>query len=734
MNAMKKIFLLIFEIMLVLPVFSQNRYGDVYEIAQTLGIYDAYQQFCSFQSRNNTHANACYQIGVITQGWITEYDPFLQRSAVDKNVKDAQLFLSLAKHFITESSARSDARYYKQVKPEKEGKNPTFVDIIKDIDSRLNEVNEYKAIFDKNSISFQKSVSKYNKCVTIFNDINHKNSRLKDLYFLFDDSLKQQLAQLHENFDSSLFYLNRLQQSLKKTPIGDYKFNYSLNPITIYRLNGLTLSNFLSDSIPLWDFGGWIEGFEKIISTEVDFLYNSTNELNTTHGKYINSLSRLTTNDVPKNYEVSPLILNKMYKYDFNSLAAALLIYQNSQVNYLYDIASFVNDTSILSIRVPNFSNYYFYNILNKKNSTDSLLRFFSKSINTESIRKYDGFFSKNYGGEVGLKKYVAEQTTYNSVALKNVFDRSNRIIINSAIHDSKNCKTILYKNEPIFMELTSSDLIWDKGYFVHASVPRTDKKTLLAGTYVNKGGQKFGFVAVVDTLRNVHWLKTFKQGESARSCVLVNQINDEIVTVMTTKTRKSGAIKNYMYVLDWDGNTKLTKEIKIPAVPRNMIVDDISYSYVLTFKGKERNKYAIETDSLYVCRFDSQLNTTWRKSFMLGGYVENIIRSEQNFYIYGAYQQLTSTLGDSFDIGDTFNAFVGSINETGNWQSFKSFDAPFSYYPLRVAKVDSRMVEMNCIMATPPYDVITSMDHIVGAPYYLQISFNNDVLKRIEP
>lgn len=731
---MKGYFLLLASLCAVMAAPAQKRFKDVYEEAQTMKDYEAYQAYCNFQRNNNTHAATCYQIGVIAQSWIANYDPFLQSSAVKKNVYDAELFLTLAKRFLDERNARSDARFYKGVQTQKAGKNPTFAEIFTDIDNRLKEVTEYRKTFDENTHSIVNAVSKYNNCIEIFNDINKKNSRLKDLYFLVDDSLKQQLTSLEMNFDSALFYLNNLQKSLKKKPMGNYQFNYTLNPIVVYRLHGLTLANFLAPNIQLWDFGDWIKGFNKVVNSEIDFLYRSAEEQNKRIKDFTQNFTERNLRSIPTDYKVPPLILNKIYKYDFASSLGAMFTYQNGLLDFMHHVASFKTDTSLLAFRTTTPSNYYFYRMLEKKNFADSLLGDFSKSITEEGVKKYNAFFNKNYGGYNGLKKYASEQGRSNGAIMKNALGEYSKLLINAYVHDSLGCRTLMYNKEPIFMELTAPDLIWSKGYFVHATAPRTDKKMLLAGTYVNRGGQKFGFVALVDTLKEVQWLKTFRQGEGSRSCVLVGQVNDEIATVMTTANIKTGAVKNHMIILDWNGNTKQTKELQIPAVPRRMIIDDISYSYIIAFKGNVNAEFVQSEDSLYVCRLDAQLNTSWRKSLWVNGYVASLVRAEKFYYVYGAYSRLVDFQKSEFSIGDRVNAFACSIEDNGTWGTCSRFDSPYTYFPIRVSKIDSRMVEVISVMDTYPYSIIKDMRTKIGDPHYMAISFGGNVLKLFNP
>ena len=147
-------------------------------------------------------------------------------------------------------------------------KDPTFQEIADAIDEHHKKIKAFKEIFLENRDNLYNAATKYNECIRIYNEINQKNSKLKDLYFMVDDKFKSQLDELKTNFDSTLYFLGKLQKSLQKHPLLGYKFEYHLNPILVYRMHGLTPANFLAPTIELWDYKQWIESFNDVYKKE----------------------------------------------------------------------------------------------------------------------------------------------------------------------------------------------------------------------------------------------------------------------------------------------------------------------------------------------------------------------------------------------------------------------------------------------------------------------------------
>lgn len=699
---MKRYITLVISLLFCFSAFPQ-KYKDVYESLKTMSDNEAYQVLQEFsRSKKNAHAASLYKMAQIIEKRLETYDPFLQERAINQNVYNAELYFSLAKLNFDEKIARQDGRFFDDVVPANPKKGPTFEEINDSIAKHIEKIKNFKAIFNENRTNLYSAATKYNKCISIYNEINQKNNKLKDLYFLVDNDLENKLDELKINFDSTTFYLKKLQESLKKHPMFNYTFDYKLKPIVIYRMHGLTPANFLAQTIELWDFNLWIKSFKDVYNNDITYLYKMIDETDSQNKKYVGLLEKQNIDEVPENYRIPIFLINKIYKYDYESLANSLLLFQESQINYLYQLLSYKPDTSFNAFGVNYPGADHFTKSLKFRRKTDSLLTLLNQNISTEGIKKYSNVFDKKYKGETGLKDYTKKQQIYDNEAFDEAVSNYANRLLTIGTWDSKNHNKMVYNGDSVFAQIVRTDNITKKGYFVHCKEVADKNLILLSGTYVDKKGERSAFVASCDTLHNIKWLKTIKQGEGSRSCLFVAPVNDEIVAVVTS-TAKTGNIRNFMVLFDKAGTQKQIVEIKNNNLPRKLLVDDIDNKYIVMFCGTSVKPFVNEPCDLHVCCLDSKFKTLWDKQLNFSGYACNILKTNNIYYILGAFGKMKNLDNEDVDLNGSSGLFIYSIDAEGNWQMGENYESEQSIYPMWISKCDNTTFEVVSALDSEP-------------------------------
>jgi hypothetical protein len=707
------------QLIIILNAYGQQDYKVIYEAIKNMKDYEAFQTLFNYQaattSKDYANANGYYQLGLISQKMMRQYDPFLQADNVAQCISNAKTYLSLAKHYLDAKEAKKNAAYYQAV-PEPR----TFETIKKDIETRANDVMEYKKYFDQNQEYLIKGIYKYNDCVETFGKINAQNSRLNDLYFLVDNGLKENLKDLQANFDSTLYYLDKLKYSLEEYPMGDYKINYSLLPVPVYRLHGLTSSNFIAKNVPLWDFKSWVDSFNAVLNADVAFLYQKAEEVHKENLGYIEKLSRLDKTDIVPNYTINPLIINKIYKYDFNSVVAPLLIYQEEKINFLYYNADNVVDKKLNSPNNYAKSNTFYFDLIAQKQVVDSALSLTSSKTNPEVVKKYSAFFEKNYKNYAEFQTYLKNESAANNLALQSVLDAYKNDVLKPL-----SGSVIQYKDANLNTAIVPADKTGEAGYFIHAKSVTSDNKVFVTGSYVNNSETQ-AFVALLSDSENVEWLKTFDKKEGKNYGVLID--NSDYNFAVVVSANNNNEIANYLYVLDINGNEKKNVKLASTAVPRKLIYDDINETFFVAFKGNSYSPYDISNDVLHLQLLDASLATVWNSSLHFTGYLSNVIRTNNQLYIYGAYSEMKDAAGKVFATDkNQINLFVYTIDASANQLSLQTFDAPFSYYPLLVSKISNEYVDV--VSAKNKLELSDAKN----SSYYLIISSDNKVYYKNE-
>ena len=726
---MKRIILFCAALMTItLTITGQPKnYNDLYKSLASMKDFEAYwtlfQYLQATTSKDFQNANAYYQVGLLSQKSMKEGDPFLDTKNVQENISQAKLYFSLSKRSLKEADFKRYIDFYPSITPK--GQKLTMQEVLDDTDARIADVDNYNSHFSTSLSYLVKSVNFYNQCITTFGEINQQNNRLNDLYFMVDDKLQVKLNTLGENFDSTLFYLNKLKISLEEYPLGDYKVNYSLQQIPVYRLYGLNSSDFLSKNIRLWDFRSWLQSFNEIMETEVAFLYKSAQEENKTNIGHIKNLQNMDTRGVASDYKMNPLIVNKMLKYDFNSATAALLSYQESKVKYLYSIADNKTSNNVAFFDRYSRSADAFLNIVQHKLVTDELLKDTKEKATQEAVNKYAKFYKDNYSGFSGFTQYLNKESDENESVMYNAMNGYKDKALKSHIRTGGE-KTISYNGTPIILQISSpGNLTENNGYFIHSKTQIQDNGMFIAGTHI-VSMQKIAFAAVADSMGNIKWLKEFRQGNDSNHAMLTALLNDGYAVLVSTPAN-DGA-KNRMLLLDANGNTKTSKDLAFSSVPQRLIYDDIAQNYVVAFKGTSFMPYSVSNDALQICMLDAKLETVWNKSFSFDGYISNVIKTDDKYFVYGAYSKLTDESGKQYATdANRMNMFVYPINAAGSWLNVNTFNAPFSYYPLHVTKINNEYVDVISIKDTHAGKMIEEKK-LGGAPYYMIIHSNKEL------
>ena len=186
-------------------VYAQDilKYKDVFEVITTQGDDKAYPLLKLHQQQDPYHVNTYYQLGVICQKWAKKYDPLTEYDNVKYFVYHANLYLTMASKYLDDKEARKNRDYYHLVELPEGQKKIELVDVQKDINDRIADVeffNKNISIIRKNYYS---AVNSYNLCLEYFLELNKNNSKLKDIYLIANDTFLQLLFYLHTLLQTS---------------------------------------------------------------------------------------------------------------------------------------------------------------------------------------------------------------------------------------------------------------------------------------------------------------------------------------------------------------------------------------------------------------------------------------------------------------------------------------------------------------------------------------------------
>ncbi len=173
--------------------------------------------------------------------------------------------------------------------------------------ARMDTLSKQKKNIETLYNSYSTLVSRYDTCQVLFESFASRYRRIKGAQLMLDSTDIVTLAELRKRAMMLPDDIKHFQQSLKTSPIANYDPVFSSRPISLYRLDGLTATDFLQNNVVLWDYLSWVDEFnaqQRAVNKLRQELYNEHQ-----------SLISATPNEKPENRH----LLNTINKYDEHS-------------------------------------------------------------------------------------------------------------------------------------------------------------------------------------------------------------------------------------------------------------------------------------------------------------------------------------------------------------------------------------------------------------------------------
>ncbi len=703
---MKKFSLFIIFGILFSSLFGQrlDYEDDVYELIKKNKIDEVYPILWQYQRQDPHFANTYVQIAMIAQFYAKEYDPLIDKKEVDHFIYVAKLCWGLAKGKMTEKEVRKNREFFENAKIVDNIKNLAFEDVMRFVEKRNAEIVEYEKNVKIIVANYHASVRHYNECIRLFHGINRKNAKIKDIYLNVNDSLLQTAKNLSASFDSTLFYFQEYKTALKNYPVKKYNPTYQLQPIITFRLEGLTSSNFLKNEVPIWDYGTWVRDLFATLNSEIKENRNKAMLVDGEMNQKIEDLSTANfTKETPPFYSLDAKLVNKIEKYDFQSVLAAFLTYKEQKIKFLCLLHSPLNNKNDTNfIPLPQRARFY-ESLLQEKNFTDSLNSYFSKQISKRNVRKYQDFFSI-YQGEDGIKKYSTKESTENKNLLNQSFENLKFFAWDEINKRKNDSATVSHnkKNIPLYVQIPDFEKCKLNEYFTTAISSDENKNTYLTGFYKTSQKATSCFVAKMDKHRKIEWVKTFTIKPNSQETGTVLQANENGCAAILS-ANVDGTILNIFLRLDGAGKEISKKELAAAKfLPRIFVFDEINEKMILISKGIHYNSVANDFSQCYVSSFSAAGDTLWNSRIEFDGNVADMVKVDTVFYVFGNFAKLTLTDGKSVNSQAKTNSFVAQITEKGKILKLKPFFNTDSYFVMKVTKINSETINLIGIRSEP--------------------------------
>lgn len=310
-------FILLTAVSLTVMAQSQERYSDLIQRTASLPAYEQMYHMLAYQRFHPEQAPIYYRLGDVAYTLLPSKDPLHNYGERAELLYKARLFYGNCLHFMGGKLPHVES--FPTIVPA--GKRVEYADVETYLRGRLDTINRWRAETDTLHNRFYRMVDRYESCRQLFLAFMEKYPSEKLAHLCLTDvdratlqHLQQLTAQLDQ--DKQLFVT-----ALGVSPVPHYTPEFHDVPIAVYRLDGVTSSDFLANDIPMWDYAGWTKSFLHV----QDHVYQPfMRELVQEHTTLSHNMERFRQQQ-PVQIEPNLHLPNRAERYDYNSPMATFI-------------------------------------------------------------------------------------------------------------------------------------------------------------------------------------------------------------------------------------------------------------------------------------------------------------------------------------------------------------------------------------------------------------------------
>jgi hypothetical protein len=690
----KHLFLAIF--ILSANLFAQKiKYKDVFGLITANQKQEAYPYLKLLLKTDSNLANANLQVALICYEKAKSFDVLKQNAGIASFADTAILYFSKAQRTITEKEIRKNDEYYlsyKNLPKPIENRDSILKRVQNDIANKKREIADYKANTKQIFKNFNKGVEAYNIASKLFKQLNYKFISTKELCLLSDENTIKDLQKISQNFDSSVIYINTYKKLIAAFPIQGYNQNYQIQAIETYRIDGLSKTDFLSNSISLWNYSEWAKGILIQINSDIKKIREQLQTVDLKITSCIEKMQQGKLNpDSALNIKPDLKFIRLINKYDYNSLALRILDYKQCKMEYVAN--SLLPLGSLENTHAGNIeSKAAQFSFLGQKiKSCDTLLNSIQESKPSQEIPKYATYFTKNFVDSVGFKKYASGEKDFISSGKKEQTTRFSLLIYGQKQR---------YNDTTIYFPYNEQQIPFFRSYELSKTVAKTisineDKKgnIYVAGMLNNQA-----FICKMTPQKQVLWLKQISlkfPGSSQEFISSVEPIEEGCYLVLNAKIGTQ--IKNSIIKLDKSGIELSSKIISSGGVVRSIVYDELNDQFVLASKGNTLQDYSPLEEAVTLSCYDGQGVLKWNQNFSLLGSVVEVSKITEGFLLVCNYTifntgatKIESRAGNTLT---TPNVLLLKFSPSGDIKANETITSANPIYSLGTVKITNSKI-----------------------------------------
>ena len=681
------IFLVFFNSTLYLSA-QRIKYKDIYEVILSGDNILAYSLLFEYQKQDPEFANTYFQLGLISYYNIKEADPFLDYKKIKYYYYNIHLFWGLAKKKIEDdhSEVVGKRKYFQNVQELAQISRLNAEDVLEFINYRMKEIDEYVKELDKIYGLFYAMVDSYTMSVSYFRNIISEYKKIKDLYLAPESEIITKLDTLRTFFDTTMNKYELYKAAIASYPLKDYNQSVILRPITLYRLEGVTNTDFLQDTMLFWNYNQWVKDIKNVIITDIlNLRVNIEKYYNFLSAHERKLLKEKVYSDDFSGYNLPIKIIYQIEKYDLNSIVSNILKYKKIKTDFLAFRLHKYNDTTDTLIKLVVRANSY-----NREQQVltqlDSLLNQISLLDKPSNVEKFQKFFEKHFSA--GVQSFIRNEKQQINKLYYSDKEHFKYFIFRDIFYYPFDSSFVIYNRDTINLFISQRDL----AKYITMDVKRDPFHNVFVGGVMSKNNKQYVFISKVSK-NIVQWIKTIPVDRQISIQKLILFPYSDGVVVDIYNVGEDGRGFNKVYRFDQTGNKGFSFESDVSYIPRFIFYDDINNFLLLGYKGNDKNK-SYTTEPLTLEKWNTaEEKRVWRYSFEYTGDFVNMIRFDSIYYAFVNFKNFTTTTGEKYTYQSNKLGLI-RITETGKVLPFKVLEEE-QFYLIHTIKLNSEKFEL---------------------------------------
>lgn len=301
-------------------LYAQEKFDEHLAATSNMTPYQALYHLEQYQKQYPWFSGVYYHLGIASEKLIPNIHPILNYEHLKRILYNARVYYGNCMHYANGYPLKNEEFEGLPLK----GKRVEYEDVARFSRKKLNHVKQVQTLVDELYNSYSRMVKRYGECRQVFTKFceiypgeKQAHLRLKDQDIALLQSLEEQFEALNED-------IKAFEEALKNYPIEHYKPAFSFSDIQLYRLDGLTHTNFMESNIVLWNYGEFAKQFLQKQDNEYGEYYKAIQQ----DFQQVENAARQMRAGKKQTVKTNRILTNYINKMDYESFMVPLTYIQ----------------------------------------------------------------------------------------------------------------------------------------------------------------------------------------------------------------------------------------------------------------------------------------------------------------------------------------------------------------------------------------------------------------------